>query len=215
MGALKALFKTFVDKYLKEIRIRLLGPNNERLDFVMDSFYKLSPTQRNGVIAAGVGMIAFVIGFALLLYFGQVRSLEKELSESVSALQELKKFNALDNNEEQRFSKLVGTITSKTKGLSFKPFFEKLSKEKNVELKDLSEKATAMDPASPLSGSFDEVDIEMRFPQISIPRILGFISEVEKAEHYIRLKDIKITGQYGNKLFFDTTLIFRGYQTKK
>ncbi|MBI2601526.1 MAG: hypothetical protein HYW48_00570 [Deltaproteobacteria bacterium] len=215
MGALKKLLDPFLEKYLKEIRVRLLGPNNERLDFVMDSFYKLSPTQRNGVVAVGVGAIVFVIGIALVLYFGQVRELELELSESVSALQELKKVKSFDTNEEQRFSKLVSTISAKTRGLAFKPFFEKLSKEKNIEMKDLSEKVNPIDSANPLSETFNEVDIEMRFPQISIPRILSLVSDVEKSEHYIRLKEIKITGQYGNKLFFDTTLMFRGYQGKK
>ena len=110
----------------------IFGENNARLDFIMDSFYKLSPAQRNGVFAIGVAGIGFLILSAFASYFTEVRALESELSQSVSSLQELRKFKALDQNESKRFSKLTDTILSKTKGRSFKPFFEKLTKEKGV-----------------------------------------------------------------------------------
>lgn len=200
-------------KYTKLIKTRLFGANNERLDFIMDSFYKLTPPQRNGVFAIGIGAIGMFILSAFALYFAQVRSLESELSQSVAALQELRKIKVSDQAEERRFSKLVDTIRAKS--ISYKPFFEKLTKEKGVTMKDLNEKDIEMDSSNPLSESIREVHIEMRVPQISISRLLNFVSEVEKAERYIRLHDIKITGQFGNKLYFDTELTFRGYSTKK
>ncbi len=203
------------EKYTKMIKVRLFGVNNERLDFVMDSFYKLSPTQRNGVFALGVGIISVFILSAFVLYFSEVRALEAELSDSVASLQELKRMRVRDNDEEKRFSKLVETIDSKTRGLAFKPFFEKLTKEKNVVMKDLNEKEIDFESSNPLADSIREVHIDLRLPQVSIPRLLNFIAEVEKSERYIRLKDIKITGQYGNKLYFDTSLMFRGYVSKK
>jgi len=213
--SIKDQFSSSFGKYSKAIKIRLFGPNNERLDFLMDSFYKLSPGQRNGAFAIGIGLIGFLILSAFALYFAQVRVLEGELSQSVASLQELRKYKAADQAEERRFSKLVDTISAKTRGLSFKPFFEKLTKEKGVTMKDLNEKDLDFDSTNPLNDSVKQVQIEMRVPQISIPRLLNFITEVEKSERYIRLQDIKIQGQYGNKLYFDTTLMFRGYSTKK
>lgn len=213
--AIKDQIGQTIDKYSKIIKIRIFGTNNERIDFIMDSFYKLSPTQRTGVFAIGIGVIAFLILSAFALYFSQVRALDSEMSQSVASLQELRAYKALDLNEEKRFSKLVDTISAKTRGLSFKPFFEKMTKEKNVQMRDLTEKETDFESSNPLNDSVREVHIELRVPQISIPRLLNFVTEVEKSERYIRLQDIKITGQYGNKLYFDTTLMFRGYSTKK
>ena len=202
-------------KYIKPIKSRLFGANNERIDFIMDSFYKLSPPQRNVAFTIGIACIVFLIVSAFILYFAEVRSLERELSQSVSSLQELRKFKGDDLSEGKRFAKLSETINAKIKGLSFKPFFEKVTKEKGVTMKDLTEKEIEFDSNNPLSDTLKEVHIELRVPQISIPRLLNFVTDVEKSEHYIRLQDIKITGQYGNKLYFDTILMFRGYASKK
>lgn len=213
--SIKDQFNQSFGKYTKLIKTRLFGANNERLDFIMDSFYKLTPQQRNGVFAIGISVIAILILSAFALYFTEVRSLESELSQSVAALQELRKYKISDQAEERRFSKLVETIRVKTRGLSMKPFFEKLTKEKGVAMKDLTEKEVDLDSSNPLSDSVKEVHVELRIPEISIPRLLNFITEVEKAERYIRLQDIKITAQFGNKLYFSTMLTFRGYATKK
>jgi hypothetical protein len=204
-----------LNKYIRPIKVRLLGANNERLDFLMDSFYKLSPPQRNGVFAGGIALLALLILAAFALYFSEVRALESELSMSVASLQELRTYKQSDQSESRRFAKLVETINAKTRGLSFKPFFEKMTKEKNIPMKDLTEKEAELESSNPLSDSIKEVLVELRVPQISIPRLLNFITDVEKAERYIRLKNIRITGQYGNKLYFDTTLVFRGYSTKR
>lgn len=213
--SIKEQFSQSIARITKPIKVRVFGANNERLDFLMDSFYKLSPPQRNGVFAGGIALIGFLILSAFALYFAEVRSLESELSQSISALQELRKYKGEDQAEGKRFTRLVDTISAKTQGLSFKPFFEKLSKEKNVTIKDINEKDIEFESTNPLSESAKEIHVDMRVPQISIPRLLNFITEVEKSERYIRLKDIKIQGQYGNKLYFDTTLTFRGYSTRK
>lgn len=214
--SLKDQANQLFSKYSKMIKVRIFGANNERIDFVMDSFYKLSPGQRSGVFAIGIALIVVLIMSAFALYFAQVRALEDELSQSVSSLQELRKYKVMDQNEDRRFSKLVDVIRGKTRGLSFKPFFEKLTKEKGVTMKDLNEKEVDFESSNPLGDQgVKQVNVEMRVPQISIPRLLNFISEVEKSERYVRLKDLKITGQYGNKLYFDTNIVFRGYSVKK
>lgn len=213
--SLKEQVSQTLNTYLKPLRIRLFGANNERIDFIMDSFYKLNPSQRNGILAGGVVIIGILILSAFALYFTGVKSLENELSQSVASLQELRRYKQLDQAEEKRFTKLKESIEAKTRGLSFKPFFEKLSKEKGITFKDLNEKEVELDSSNPLSEVVKEVQIELRIPQISIPRLLNFITEVEKAERLIRVKNIRITGQYGNKLYFETSVTFRGYSTQK
>ena len=197
----------------KTIRLKVFGQNNERIDFVLDSFYKLSPGQRNGAVALGIGsLVVFVVG-AISLYFSQVGALERNLSDSFGALRELKKYKVEYQMEEKRFSKLVELIKHKTKGISFKPFFEKLSQTKNVQIKDISEKAADVDSVNPLSEHIKEMLIEMRLMNISIPKLLDFLVEIEKSGHYLRIQDVKITGTYGNKFFFDTNLVIRGYSS--
>jgi hypothetical protein len=200
-----------ITSLLNLLKVRVFGQNNERLDFVLDSFYKLSPSQRNGVVAVGVGVLSLFVIAAVSLYFAQVSAVEGELSESFSALRELKRYKIEYQMEDKRFGKLVDTIKRKTKDLNYKPFFEKLSREKGVQIKDITEKATDMDANNPLSDKIKESRVEMRLPNISIPRLLDFLIEIEKSGHYLRIEDIKISGTYGNKFFFDTSLVIRGY----
>lgn len=50
------------------LRARLLGANNERLDFLMDSFYKLSPPQRSAAMAVTLASNAIVKELGRTLY---------------------------------------------------------------------------------------------------------------------------------------------------
>ena len=51
------------------VRKKIFGANNENIDILVDSFYKLEPPQRNAAIAGGiVGLFTIVVGF-LALYF--------------------------------------------------------------------------------------------------------------------------------------------------
>jgi hypothetical protein len=208
--ALKDLLKRFSTLF-NGLKIKIFGQNNERLDFVLDSFYKLSPAQRNGVLSLGIGALVLVVIAAISLYFAQVGAVENELSDGFSSLRELKKYKIEYQMQDKRFNKLVDNIKRKTKDVSFKPFFEKLSREKNVQIKDISEKTSEMDSSNALSDKVKEARVEMRLPNISIPRLLDFLIEIEKSGHYLRIEDIKISATYGNKFFFDTTLVIRGY----
>ena len=60
----------------KEIlRARVFGSNNERLDYLMDTFYKLTPKQRNAAVGVGLGTIGGLIALTFVLFFTQVNGL--------------------------------------------------------------------------------------------------------------------------------------------
>ena len=40
---------------------------------------------------------------------------------------------------------------------------------------------------------------------------MKFLLHVEKANKMIKVKDLKISGMYGNKLYFDFNVIFRAF----
>ena len=44
-----------VNRVVDEIKKRILGQNNENIEFIMDSFYKLSPSQQSGVLLGILG----------------------------------------------------------------------------------------------------------------------------------------------------------------
>lgn len=193
-----------------EIRKRIFGANNENLDLLVDSFYKLEPPQRNAVIAGGVaGLVVLVVGL-IGLYFAQVSSLNRELNKRFDALYEIRELKADYQMQEKRFQGLVDAIAGGSGSLRIKPYFEKIANEQGVQLEGLNEAKVPLASDNALSERFQEVRVDMRLSNISIPRLLTFVVEVEKGAGFIRVQDIQIRARYGTKLFFDAQIKARG-----
>jgi len=215
MSALAAIVDRFKGQYqtgVGMVRSRLFGVNNERLDLMMDSFNKLAPGQRTAVVAGIIGLISVFVMGAVILYFSQVGALKDDLNNSFAAMHELRTLKSTYTNESQKFEKVVSGVQRKTGAVKAKPFFEKIAKEMDVKIEGLSEKKVPLAPENPLSGKMSEIHVDMRFPKISIPRLLNFIMEVEKKGSYFRVNDLKIRGRYGTRLYFDGEAKFRGYE---
>jgi hypothetical protein len=211
---LKESMSQALNPIMDKIKKKIFGPNNENLDYILDSFYKLPPEKRNLVLGA---IISLIVGFVLtsvLIYFSRTASLDRELNATFLALNQIKVAKISDTLEGKNFEDLVDKVKQKTSKIRFKPFFEKLAKDQKVDMRNLSEKPMEADSSNPLHAEITEYQIEMKLPEISIPKLLSFLVEIEKSKNFFRVQDLKITGQYGNKLYFDTTLTVRGYQAK-
>lgn len=193
------------------LRRRLFGANNERLDFFMDSFYKLSPNHRMLALAGVVGVIALFVLCAVILYFSQVGRLKQDLNDSFAALHDLQSLRASYEIESKNYDKLVETIDKKTRQVSLKPFFEKTANDLGVTIEGLTDQKAPLGADNPLAEKVQEVRVDMRLPNISIPRLMNFLVEIEKSNKYLRVQDLQIRGRYGTKLFFDAQVKVRGY----
>lgn len=196
--------------FTADLRKRVLGANNENIDFLVDTFYKLEPSQRNAVIAGGVAGLSLVVFGFLALYFAQINALNRELNRRFDALYEIRELKSEYQREDKRFQNLVDALMGGAGALRIKPYFEKLANEQGVQLSDLSESRSELASDNPLREKFQEVKVEMRLSNISIPRLLNFIVEAEKGGGYIRVQDLQIRAKYGTKLFFDVTIKARG-----
>ena len=107
------------------IKRKVFGSNNERLDFVMDSFYKLSPQQQTGALfAAGLILAVLVLGI-FGVYFSRIQALESELNDGFEALRELRTLSTNYRHEKARMDWLVKRVESKTSNIRPKSFFSK------------------------------------------------------------------------------------------
>lgn len=193
-----------------EIRKRIFGANNENLDLLVDSFYKLEPPQRNAVIAGGIAGLGLVVFGLIALYFAQISSLNRELNKRFDALYEIRELKADFQLEDKRFQSLVEAISGGSGSLRIKPYFEKIANEQGVQIEGLNESKVALPIDNALGEKFQEVRVDMRLNNISIPRLLNFVVEVEKGAGFIRIQDIQIRARYGTKLFFDAQIKARG-----
>jgi len=193
------------------VKRQLFGANNERLDFFMDSFYKLSPQQRMAVVTGVGAVVGLFVFLALMLYFAQVAKLRDDLNEGFAAMHEIRRLRLAYEVENKNYEKLIDTVQRKTKQVSLKPFFEKIANDLSVTIEGINDQKVPLAADNPLSEKLQEVRVEMRLPNISIPKLLSFIVEIEKSGKYLRVQDLQIRARYGTKLFFDGQIKVRGY----
>ena len=197
------------------LRSRVFGANNERLDFLMDSFYKLSAPQQSAVFAGLVGVVTLFVLSALVLYFSQVASLNRELSMSLAARHELEALRSDFARENQRFERLTSQLRNRTSDLRMKPFFEKIGIDQGVQIEGLTDQRVPLPEDNALSkAAFQSVKVDLRVNNISIPKLLNFMMEIEKANNFIRIRDLQIRGRFGTRLYFDGQITARGYASR-
>ena len=201
-----------IDARLTFVKHRVLGENNERLDFVMDSFYKMEPRQKNFVLAGIVAAIVCFIAFAVFFYVAQISALETQLNESFAALNSLQEQKADFGRANGKFNVIVKDVTRRTQGLQMKPLLEKFARGLNIKIEGLSEASDAFTSDNPMSKFLEQRKIEVRLPRVSIPKLLKFLVEVEKARKFLRISDLTIRGIYGTKLHFDASAVINWYR---
>lgn len=218
MGALsqqiediKARFQVQIDL----LKVRIFGPNNERLDFLMDSFNKLDQARQRLVIFGVFAVIVSVVYGAFAFYFAQISQLKDDLSESYQAIRQLDELAGQFKVEEKRFDALVGRIRSKTSSInSYKSYFEGISKKEAVKISSLNDRPASLPELNPLSNYIDEVSIDIDVENVSLPRIMRYLVAIEKDGRYLRVSSLKVRSRYGTKLFFDSQMTIKGYKVK-
>ena len=207
--------KVKVDQGTRIVKEKIFGVNNERLEFLLDSFYKLDQNAKNavlGVLAAGIG--AFIIG-AVSIYIVQVGEISKELTDTINANTQLRSLEAMEKKELDAFNNLVKEIERKNRNIGFKPFFEKLARKANIPIKSIAERQPEMDAQNPLAQYIQQVNIDLKLLKISLPKLINFVDSIEKSGHFLKVQDLKISGIFGDKLYFDVDLLVRGYKTTR
>ena len=93
-----------------------------------------------------------------------------------------------------------------------KPLLEKFARGLNIKIEGLNEASDAFPSDNPMSKFLEQRKIEVRLPRVSIPKLLKFLVEVEKARKFLRISDLTIRGIYGTKLYFDASAVINWYR---
>lgn len=202
-----------ISRGIEQVRRSLFGANNERIDFVMDSFYKLSPEHQTGVLAGVAGMlVVFVLG-AFTIYFSRINALEDELNASFDALTEVRSLSSTYEQELKRYQELKSAVSRSAADFKPKPFFESKANQVGVQIADLRSQDTEIPAESPLATDFRYTQVEFKLPKVSLPRLLKFMEEVEKSSGSMNIHSLQIRTRYGDRLFFETSAKVVAYKT--
>lgn len=205
-------FQSAIARSVDQIRKSLFGANNERIDFLMDSFYKLSPQHQTSVLAGVAGgLLIFVLG-AFTVYFSRINALEDELNQSFDALQEVRNLTASYDQEMRRYQDLKAVVSRNASEFKPKPFFESKANQVGVAITDLRSQDAEIPAESPLAQDFRYVAVEFKLPKVSLPRLLKFVEEVEKANSNLNIHNLQVRTRYGDRLFFETSAKVMAYK---
>ena len=80
-----------------------------------------------------------------------------------------------------------------------------------MKIDSLTEAKTPLPLDNALSARFQEIQVELRLTNISVPKLLAFLVEVEKGGGTIRIQDLQVQARYGTKLFFDAKIKARSF----
>jgi hypothetical protein len=205
--------QSLVGRVVDQVRRSLFGANNERVDFVMDSFYKLSPQHQTGVMAGAAGvLLVFVLG-AFTIYYTRINALEDELNASFDALTEVRNLTSTYDQELKRYQELKVVVSRSAADFKPKPFFESKANQVGVQIADLRSQDTEIPAESPLAADFRYTQVEFKLPKVSLPRLLKFMEEIEKSNGSLNVHSLQIRTRYGDRLFFETSAKVIAYKT--
>ena len=206
--------KTKLKYFLSSMRKKLFGENNERLDFIMDSFYKLDAKQQQVFTGCGLLMLLGLIMGAFYIYASNLSAYRSEIKESYQAINEINLLVAKEKNAEVHFKNIIKKVSSKSRN-SLKPYFEKLLSSKNLPVKGIQERTKNLGTSSLLSEYFSEIHVDLRLAKISIPKLLDLVISIEKSGMLLLVDNLKISQLYGDNLYFDAHIKVRGFKSIK
>ena len=204
-------FNSIFNRVMDEIKKRVLGENNENIEFIMDSFYKLSPSQQSGVFLGVLGFLVIFVFTSFALYVSRVSALEEDLTSGFEAIEELRSLKNKYNYERKKFGELESIVRRSSQGFRPKPFFESKANSIGLTITDLRDKKSPISPDSPLANYFSHTITEFKLPKVSLPRLMKFMSEVERSNKNLSIENLQVRTRYGDRLYFEATAKVVGY----
>jgi hypothetical protein len=190
----------------------VLGENNERIDFFIDSFSKLDPRQKFFVTIGSVLGAVCVLVMVFLLYFWGVQSLRNKLANGFDSFHELQVMEIDLGKERGRFDKLKDRIDQRVRGMRVKPFIEQLANKHNVTIGNIIERPEQIQSGDPLSKDFEKYKVELKVSKVSLPRMLNFLTDIEKSKKLVTITEFEVRNQFGTKLYFNVSMSLSGYK---
>ena len=133
----------------------------------------------------------------------------------MKATQKLQQLSGELTQQEQLYRQLVRDISAQTRSLNnLKSHFERLSRNEGISLRELKEKSAPLPDSNVLSESFTQTNVMVLIDNISLPKLLKYITQIEKSGRNLSIHGLKIRSRYETKLYFDSEISVKGYSKK-
>jgi hypothetical protein len=206
-----------INGWLTPLRNAILGRQNERLEFIMDSYFKLSPEGRTAVVVGGVAGSIFLLISIIGIYLAALTSLQARLDSAFEAVNTLKDARYSYTNNKQKFADLERKLEAANQNLILISVLETKAKELGLQTSGFPAQLPTSDFAAsnPLAGKYQNAKVKFNISNVSLKRIMDLVIAIEATPHLLRVVSLTIKPGYQNKLFFESTLEVEGTVTKR
>lgn len=198
------------------VRSAIFGRQNERIEFLMDSYFKLTPEWRSAVLVGGVFASALSVMGIVALYLAALGGLQERLDQAFEATNQLKSYKHSYAITKQKFSDLEQKLEAANQNLVLISVLETKAKELGLAASNFPPQlpTTELPPNNPLSNTYQSAKVEFRVSNVSLKKIVEFVIAIENLPHMLRVSSLKIKALYQNKLYFDATFEVEGIVKK-
>lgn len=209
-----------VPRWLLPVRELIFGKQNERIEYFMDSYFKLPSEGRTAVIA-GAFIFAGLVVFAFIgIYLSALSNLQSKLDGSFQAMNKLRAKQVEYAVTKKKFDELDRRIANVTGSLQILSLLEDKAKSLDLQISgntktDKGSNEKDFIRGTPLAEKYKSTRSEFRVSNVSLKKIIDLVVAIESDDKMLRVSDLRIKGLYQNKLFFDATFAVDGIEPKK
>lgn len=199
------------------IRNLILGRQNERIEFLMDSYFKLPPEGRTAVIVGSIVLSLLAIVGVIAIYISALGALQEKLDQSFASTNRLRELQQSYSIVDASFKSLERQISAANEGLVLISVLEQKANELGLSTSGFPPQLPRTDlPANnPLSKSYQNSSVEFRVSNASLKKIIEFVTAIESTPHMLRVSSLRIRALYQNKLYFDANIEVEGTVRKR
>lgn len=191
------------------IRAAVFGRQNERLEYLADTFFKMSPEARAGIIVGGILGFFITILAIIWLYIIGLEKLQTRLDGAYGALNKLRQLDASHAVSTAKSKALADRFSSANQNLSLVTLVEEKAKTMGIKISFSSpQRDTA--PGTPLRDSSLKnhrvAQMAFNIENVGLKRASEFIIELERLPNMLHVTSLKLSRGFTNKLYLDAEI---------
>ncbi|NBW80251.1 hypothetical protein EBR21_00720 [bacterium] len=209
-----------IPRWLLPVREIIFGKQNERIEYFMDSYFKL-PSEGRTAVVAGAFLLAGLTVFGFIgLYLSSLSSLQSKLDQSFQAVNKLRAKQVEYAVTKRKFDELDKRISNVTSSLQILSLLEEKAKSLDLQISGNTKTDKASSEKDFIKGTllaekYKSTRSEFRVSNVSLKKIIDFVVAIESDDKMLRVSDLRIKGLYQNKIYFDATFAVDGIEPKK
>ncbi|MBX9703849.1 MAG: hypothetical protein K2X39_06815 [Silvanigrellaceae bacterium] len=199
---------------LKKKRDELIyGKGNARLEFFLESYYKLNPEKQTILIISSLLIVLIGTITILAIYFSAMYKMQNDVEIAVENINKLNRIQNTYKDVDESYQRFIARVESATQSFSFLSMVDQKIKDLGLQVSDFPTQISPYDfsSLSPLAEKYQRATVEFKINRVSLKKIIQFINSISNSSSMIEVKSLEIQQIFENKLYFDVRIALEAF----